>query len=131
MGTQFTFLDIELESYVLFTVIPIYLILVGVLQSKNLKILSDIKRINTSSSEKTDLLKQLKKLKFRTSFIMLAGIFIHIAIYLVFTEEIRHEYFLSIFIVYTFFVFFALANFHLKGASVLKDIGSFNGLPGN
>jgi hypothetical protein len=32
---------------------------------------------------------------------------------------------------YVIYVLIALINFYLKGAGILKDIGDFNGLPGN
>ena len=67
-----------------------------------------------------------------TPLLMLIGIVIHLILYLIFTSpSIRPGYFISIFIMYVIYVLIALINFYLKGAGILKDIGNFNGLPGN
>ena len=57
----FTFLQEEIESILLFATAPVYLVIVGMLQSKNLKILDKLKDKKTSKGEKTILLKRLKK----------------------------------------------------------------------
>jgi len=128
----FTFLQEEIESILLFATAPVYLVIVGMLQSKNLKILDKLKDKKTSKGEKTVLLKRLKKMKRVTPLLMLIGIVIHLILYLIFTSpSIRPGYFISIFIMYVIYVLIALINFYLKGAGILKDIGNFNGLPGN
>jgi len=128
----FTFLQEEIESILLFATAPVYLVIVGMLQSKNLKILDKLKHKKTSKGEKTVLLKRLKKMKRVTPLLMLIGIVIHLILYLIFTSpSIRPGYFISIFIMYVIYVLIALINFYLKGAGILKDIGNFNGLPGN
>jgi len=128
----FTFLQEEIESILLFATAPVYLVIVGMLQSKNLKILDKLKDKKTSKGEKTILLKRLKKMKRVTPLLMLIGIVIHLILYLIFTSpSIRPGYFISIFIMYVIYVLIALINFYLKGAGILKDIGNFNGLPGN
>lgn len=128
----FTFLQEEIESILLFATAPVYLVIVGMLQSKNLKILDKLKDKKTSKGEKTVLLKRLKKMKRVTPLLMLIGIIIHLILYLIFTSpSIRPGYFISIFIMYVIYVLIALINFYLKGAGILKDIGNFNGLPGN
>jgi hypothetical protein len=128
----FTFLQKEIETILLFATAPIYLTIVGILQSKNLKILEKVKRKETDAPAKRELLKKLRKLKFMTPVVMLIGLIIHILAYLLFgTEEIRNGYFISIYIMYVIYSIIGLINFWLKGAGILKDIGDFNGLPGN
>ena len=81
---------------------------------------------------KREALKKLKKLKFLSPFYLLIGFIIHVIAYLIFgIEEFRYGYLISIGIVYVFFTLIALINFWLKGAGILKNIGDFNGLPGN
>ena len=128
----FTFLQEEIESILLFATAPVYLIIVGMLQSRNLKVLKEGKRKGLSDLEKSQLRKRLRKLKLLTPFLMLIGIAVHIIAYLLFAyEDIRLGYFVSICIMYVLYVLIAWINFYLKGAGILKDIGDFNGLPGN
>lgn len=128
----FTFLKEEIETILLFATAPIYLAIVGILQSKNLKILKKIKRKQIDVQAKRELLRNLKNLKFMTPVFMLIGLTAHVIAYLIFgMEELRHNYFISISIMYVLYTLIALINFWLKGAGILKDIGDFNGLPGN
>ena len=128
----FTFLQEEIESILLFATAPVYVGIIGLLQSKNLKILKKLKQKGTSEIEKLTLVKSLRKLKFLTPVLMLIGIILHIVPYLIFSSpSIRPGYFVSIFIMYVIYVLIAWINFYLKGAGILKDIGDFNGLPGN
>ena len=129
---SFTFLHEELESILLFVTAPIYLTIVGVLQSKNLKILVELKRKKTSDDDKSLLLDKLKRLKRRTPLFMLLGVIVHVVLYLIFSHnELRPGYFISMSVMYIIYVAIAWVNFYLKGAGILKDIGGFNGLPGN
>ena len=128
----FTFLQEEFESILLFVTAPIYLTIVGVLQSKNLKIIVKLKCKKTSDDDKSLLLDKLKRLKRRTPLFMLLGAIVHVGLYLIFSHnEIRPLYFISISIMFIIYVVIAWINFYLKGAGILKDIGNFNGLPGN
>jgi K+-sensing histidine kinase KdpD len=128
----FTFLQEELESILIFVTAPIYLTIVSLLQSKNLKILNSLKRKKKTDLENNELKKKLIKLKYLTPVFMLIGLAVHITLYLIFSSEnIRLAYFISISIMYIIYVLIAIINFYLKGAGVLKDVGNFNGLPGN
>ena len=128
----FTFLQEEIETILLFATAPIYLTIVGILQSRNLKILEKVKRKDTDAPAKRELLKKWRKLKFMTPVVMLIGLTIHILAYFLFgMEEIRYGYFISICIMFVIYSLISLINFWLKGAGILKDIGDFNGLPGN
>jgi len=128
----FTFLQEEIESLLLFVTAPIYLAIIGLLQSRNLKALKIITQKRKSDSEKSVALKKIKRLKRLTPLLMLIGLSFHILIYIIFSsDQIRNGYFISMIIMYLIYVLFALINFFLKGAGILKDIGNFNGLPGN
>lgn len=128
----FTFLQEEIESLLLFVTAPIYLTIIGLLQSRNLKALKIITQKRKSDSEKSVALKKIKRLKRLTPLLMLIGLSFHILIYIIFSsDQIRNGYFISMIIMYLIYVLFALINFFLKGAGILKDIGNFNGLPGN
>ena len=128
----FTFLQEEIESLLLFVTAPIYLTIIGILQSRNLKALKIITQKRKSDSEKSAALQKIKKLKHLTPVLMLIGLSFHFLIYIIFSfDQIRNGYFISMIIMYLIYVLFALINFFLKGAGVLKDIGNFNGLPGN
>lgn len=128
----FTFLQEEFESLLLFATAPVYFIIIGILQSKNLKILKELKRKSTGDTVKSKLTKDLRKLKRLIPVFMLIGITIHLAAYICFVnDEFRSGYFISMIIIYVIYVLIARVNFYLKGAGVLKDIGGFNGLPGN
>jgi len=127
----FTFLQEEIESILVVATAPIYITIVGVLQSKNLKILKRLKSKKTTDKEKMLLAKRIQKLKALVPLLMLIGAAIHIVAYLIFaSDDFRTGYFISICIMYVIYVLIALINFYLKGAGVLKDIGDFNGLPG-
>ena len=128
----FTFLQYAIESILLFATAPIYVVIIGMLQSKNLSILEKVRSKKMDPETKREALKKLKKLKFLTPLYLLIGFIIHVIAYLIFgIEEFRYGYLISIGIVYVFFTLIALINFWLKGAGILKDIGDFNGLPGN
>lgn len=128
----FIFLKEELESFLLFATAIVYLIIVGKLQSRNLKILEVLKNKKTSKEEKSILLKRLKKLKRITPLLMLIGLLTHVILYLIFKNDIlRYGYFISMTIMYVIYVLIALINFMLRGAGILKHVGNFNGLPGN
>lgn len=128
----FTFLKEEIETILLFATAPIYLTMVGVLQSKNLKIVAEMKRKEIDALAKKRLMKKWKKLKFMAPIVLLIGFAIHILTYLLFRmDEIRYGYFVSIGIMHIIYSLITLINFWLKGAGILKDIGNFNGLPGN
>lgn len=128
----FTFLKETIETILLFATAPVYFTIVGILQSKNLKILEKIKRKQIDAQVKRELLKKLKNLKFMTPVFMMIGFTVHVLAYLLFgMEELRYAYFISISIMYVIYTLIALINFWLKGAGILKDIGDFNGLPGN
>jgi len=128
----FTFLQYEIESILLFVTAPVYITIVGILQSKNLKALNVLKRKDKNDSEKAIVIGRLKRLKHLTPIIMLIGLSFHFLTYMIFsTGQIRYGYFISMTIMYLIYVLFALINFFLKGAGILKDIGNFNGLPGN
>lgn len=129
---SFTFLKEEIETITLFASAPVYFTIVGILQSKNLKFLEKLKNKKDTIEEKKFLLKRLKKMKFLTPVYMLIGAFFHILIYLFFGMiDFRYGYLISIGIMYFIYTLIALINFYLKGAGILKDIGNFNGLPGN
>ena len=128
----FTFLQEEIESLLLFVTAPVYITIISLLQSKNLKALEILKRKDKIVSEKTITISKLRRLRRLTPLLMLIGLTIHILIYLILSsEQIRPGYFISMSIMYVIYVLFALINFYLKGAGILKDIGNFNGLPGN
>lgn len=128
----FIFLKETIETILLFATAPVYFTIVGILQSKNLKILEKIKRKQIDAQAKRELLKKLKNLKFMTPVFMMIGFTVHVLAYLLFgMEELRYAYFISISIMYVIYTLIALINFWLKGAGILKDIGDFNGLPGN
>lgn len=128
----YTFLQEDLESILLFVTAPIYLTIIGILQSKNLKVLGTLKNKKIENKEKKKLLKKLQKLKFLTPILMLSGITIHALLYVIFNDEVfRSGYLISMGIMYVIYTVIALINFWLKGAGILKDIGDFNGLPGN
>lgn len=128
----YIFLEEELESILLFVTAPIYFTIVGFIQSKNLKILGQLKSKKLTKLEKESFLKDFKKLKFSIPFLMLIGFTIHISSYILFSSSsIRLGYFISIGIMYLIYVFIALINYYLRGAGILKNIGRFNGLPGN
>jgi len=128
----FTFLQELIETILLFATAPIYFTIVGILQSKNLKLLKALRNKEIEAQAKNDLLRKLKKLKLRTPVFMLIGVSIHALAYLIFgMDEFRYGYFISIAIMYFIYTLIALINFYLKGAGILKDIGDFNGLPGN
>ena len=128
----YIFLKEEFESFLLFATAIVYLIIVGKLQSRNLKILEILKNKKTSKEEQSFLLKRLKKLKRITPLLMLFGLLTHLILYLIFRHDaIRYGYFISITIMYVIYVLIALINFMLRGAGILKHIGNFNGLPGN
>ncbi|MFT6981305.1 MAG: hypothetical protein ACJAUD_000068 [Crocinitomicaceae bacterium] len=128
----FTFLQEEIESILLFATAPVYITIIALLQSKNLKILDQLRSEKTNQIEQKALIKRLRKLKFLTPLFMLIGISVHIMAYLFFASlSIRSGYFVSICMMYVIYVLIAWINFYLKGAGILKDIGNFNGLPGN
>lgn len=128
----FTFLEEGIESLLLFATAPIYITILTVLQSKNLTTLNKLKNRKIEKSEKIKLLKRHQRLKYLTPIIMLIGLFMHIIVYLIFSDDVfRYGYFLSIAIMYTIYTLIAIINFWIKGAGILKDIGDFNGLPGN
>lgn len=128
----YIFLKEEFESFLLFATAIVYLIIVGKLQSRNLKILEILKNKKTSKEEQSLLLKRLKKLKRITPLLMLIGLATHLILYLIFRHDaIRYGYFISMTIMYVIYVLIALINFMLRGAGILKHIGNFNGLPGN
>ncbi|MDD2982429.1 MAG: hypothetical protein PHQ74_03490 [Crocinitomicaceae bacterium] len=128
----YLFLKEELESFLLFATAPVYLVIVGKLQTENLKILAVLKNKKTTKQQKITLLKRLKKLKRITPLLMLIGLLTHVILYLIFRHEsIRYGYFISMLIMYVIYVAIALINFMLRGAGILKHVGNFNGLPGN
>lgn len=128
----FTFLQEEIETILLFATAPIYFTIVGILQSKNLKAIEKIKSKKTTNEEKIQIAKRLRKLKLQTPFIMLIGLIAHSVSYSIIEwDTIRDSYFISMIIMYVIYTLIAEINFYLKGAGILKDIGDFNGLPGN
>ena len=128
----YIFLKEEIESFLLFATAPVYLVIVGKLQNRNLKILEVLKNKKTTKQEKIVNIQLLKKLKRITPILMLIGILTHLILYLIFNySAIRYGYFISMTIMYVIYVLIALINFMLRGAGILKYVGDFNGLPGN
>lgn len=128
---EYTFLKEEIESILLFATAPVYLIILSILQSKNLKLLDRLKNKKLVEDQKRTVLANLTRLKWRTLFYLLPGLILHQIGYLVFVDSIRGGYFISMVIMYLIYAGIAFVNFYLRGAGVLKDIGKFNGLPGN
>lgn len=112
--------------------IIVYLVFVSRYQAKNLRTLNALKSKQTTKEEKQAIVKQLKKLMYRSPLYLLIVAFIHTLFYLLFEwNQLSLGYFLSILLSYAIFTSATLINFWLKGAGILKDIGDFNGLPGN
>lgn len=129
---EYVFLHEEIESILLFATAPIYLTIVGILQSKNLKTLALLKNKKISKDSVMLLSKKLKRLKYVTPLLMLIGLVVHLILYFLFRmEHFRYGYLISICIMYTIYTLIALINFWIKGSGILKNIKPFQGLPGN
>lgn len=127
-----TFLQSPIESILLFATAPVYLTIIGILQSKNLKTLKQLNHKKRIVNEKIILVKKLRKLNRLTPLLLLMGFGVHTTAYLILNSNaVRSGYFISMSIMYFIYLSIAWINFYLKGTGILKDIGDFNGLPGN
>lgn len=129
---EYTFLKEEIESLLLFATVPVYLIILSFLQSKNLKIIDQLKNKKLKKEQKLEILSNRKKLKLKIPFFILIGMMAHVFAYLIFSGSFfRYGYFISITIMYLIYLGIGYGNFYLKGAGVLNDIGPSGWLPGN
>lgn len=128
---SFSLLQEDIETYVLFAAVPVYLTLIGILQSKHIKQLKKIQHPYIKKEVKQQSIERIKRLRCITPLYILTGLIVHVIIYLIFAGSVfRYGYLLSIVIFYLLFVAIMYGNFLLKGASIFKGTGDYGGLPG-
>ena len=128
---EYTLLEEDIETYILFGIAPVYFIILSVIQSKYLKNLKKIENKHVKSDVKRIALERIKRLKRIAPAYLLIGAALHSIAYLIFAGSVfRYGYFISIGIFYLIFAAIMYINFLLKGSSILKDTGDFSGLPG-
>lgn len=127
----YALLEEDIETYILFAVLPVYFVILSVIQSFHLKGLKRIENKYTKTEAKTAAHQHIRKLKMTTPFYLLIGATIHTIVYFIFAGEVfRYGYLISIGIFYLIFALIMYINFWLKGSSILKGTGDFGGLPG-
>ena len=128
---EYSLLEEDIETFILFSIAPVYIIVLSVIQNKYLKSLKKIENKYVKSDAKKNAIALIKKLKKMTPLYLLIGAAVHLIVYLIFAGSVfRYGYFVSIGFFYLIFLTFMYVNYLLKGASILKDTGDFGGLPG-
>ena len=128
---EYTILEEDIETYILFGIAPIYFIVLSVIQNKHLKSLKKIENKYIKPEVKKNALVLIRRLKRMTPLYLLIGAVVHSMAYLIFAGSVfRYGYFISIGFFYLIFIAIMYINFLLKGSSILKDTGDFGGLPG-
>ena len=127
----YTILEEDIETYILFGIAPVYLIVLSIIQNRHLKSLKKIENKYIKPEVKKNALALIKKLKKTTPLYLLIGAAVHSITYLIFAgSAFRYGYFISIGFFYLMFAAIMYVNFIIKGSSILKDTGDFGGLPG-